>query len=150
MSREAAMAHARDIAEETTQLKSQFLANMSHELRTPMNGVMGMLQLLNETPLTEEQQKYSQLASHSADLLITLINDILDLSKIEAGKLGLECIVFDVRTTLEEVAESLSEIAYQKGLEITCLIQAGTPISVFGDPYRLRQILNNQIGRAHV
>ncbi len=148
MSREAAMAHARDIAEETTQLKSQFLANMSHELRTPMNGVMGMLQLLNETPLTEEQQKYSQLASHSADLLITLINDILDLSKIEAGKLGLECIVFDVRTTLEEVAESLSEIAYQKGLEITCLIQAGTPISVFGDPYRLRQILNNLIGNA--
>ncbi len=146
--RETAMSQARDLAEEAAKMKSQFLANMSHELRTPMNGVMGMLQLLDQTTLSKQQKEYCRLASYSSELLITLVNEILDLSKIEAGKMELEHIVFDIRATLEDVAESLSEIAYQKSLEVTCLIRAETPTLIYGDPHRLRQVFNNLIGNA--
>lgn len=147
-SREAALLNAKNTAEETGRMKSQFLANMSHEIRTPMNGVMGMLQILNETPLSQEQEEYTKVAINSAASLISLVDDILDLSKMEAGKLTIEHIGYDVRTTVENVTESLYEGAYSKGLELSCLFDPEVPTQIMGDPTRLRQILNNLIGNA--
>jgi two-component system sensor histidine kinase/response regulator len=128
--------------------KSQFLANMSHEIRTPLNGVLGMLELVRQTDLGPTQQRFVDTARRSAGTLLGVINQILDLSKIEAGKIELEQAAFDLRTVVEEVTEAFADSAYSKGLELTCFVPANLPTALVGDPGRLRQILMNLIGNA--
>ena len=135
-------------AREATQLKSRFLANMSHEVRTPLNGVIGMTELLLCTPLDAEQRSYAESVKESAESLLTLLSDILDLSKIEAGKLELEHVRFSPAEVVEHVCSLLSYRARAKGLELSYLVGPGVPAALRGDPGRLRQLLINLVGNA--
>jgi two-component system, sensor histidine kinase and response regulator len=135
-------------AEEASRAKSQFLANMSHEIRTPMNGVLGMTELILGTPMTDRQRRLAQTLRRSAEALLQIINDILDLSKIEAGRLELDEVDFDLHEAVADVAELLVEPAHAKGLELAYTVHPSVPTGVRGDPVRLRQVLTNLMGNA--
>ncbi len=134
---------ARQSAEQASKLKSEFLANMSHEIRTPINGILGMTALALDTKITNEQRDYLLTIKNSTHALLEIINDILDFSKIEAGKLSLEIIDFNLRLTVEEVADLLSTQASQKGLELVYSVSHEIHSLLRGDPGRIRQILLN-------
>ena len=135
-------------ADEASQSKSLFLANMSHEIRTPMNGVFGMTDLLKRTTLSQRQKRLVDTISQSAQTLLTIINDILDLSRIEAGKLELDRVDYDIRHCIEGSVELFIEEAERKSLDLTVFVSSTVPNIVTGDPGRLRQIFVNLLGNA--
>ncbi len=145
---EKALIKRQQEAEAASRSKSDFLANMSHEIRTPMNGVIGMLDILSETDLAEEQRQFVQTAQQSADSLLVIINDILDFSKIEAGKIEIETIDFDLTVTLDSISDLMGIKTFEKGVTFACLIENDVPVLLRGDPSRLRQILTNLTGNA--
>jgi signal transduction histidine kinase/DNA-binding NarL/FixJ family response regulator len=145
---EAELVSAREAALAASRLKSSFLANVSHEIRTPMNGVIGMLDLLLQSPLSEQQREYARIARESGTALLALLNDILDISKIEAGKLTLQRQPFDLRLLVHDVLGLFGEQAASAGLFLEAVLPPDLPALLVGDPSRLRQVLVNLVGNA--
>ena len=144
----AELAEAVAAAQAASRAKSQFLANMSHEIRTPLNGVIGMTELLLRTSLTPAQHEYVETARLSGDALLGLVNNVLDLSKIEAGRVEIEAVPFALDTLIEEVVAPFREAALDRGVVIAVQLPNGVPRRLVGDPYRLRQVLTNLLGNA--
>ncbi len=142
----AELVEQRERAEQASQMKSEFLARMSHEIRTPMHAICGMADLLWKTPMTEEQREYVRVFRNNSERLLNLINDILDLSKVESGHLELEDGNFDLAELLEETMDLLSPLARRKGLELAYQVDEGVSTTLHGDPDRLQQVLINLVG----
>jgi two-component system, sensor histidine kinase and response regulator len=146
--RERELVTANEVALEASRAKSEFLSSMSHEIRTPMNAILGMAQLLEETTLNPDQKKYLEIMTNSGDALLELINGILDLARIESGRLSLEQVGFNLESLVDQTVETLSVRAHQKGLEMLVHVMPDVPLTLLGDRLRVRQVLLNLIGNS--